>query len=193
LKIKKFTLDKGKNVVTVSYTNINDTTKAEDDTTLKTNEGPVPQLREAWQTLALAAREYWGLTELKLRVSVLVFTENNDGRGARLSMESVDDEHPLFIGPLRVKREPDLMPSTNDLDPNSLKNPLLDAIDLVENKISEYISGQREQPKLIEKPEGAQPELEPEARPRGYLGEKIAQAAKAIGGRSKKAAAPKEA
>jgi hypothetical protein len=183
MKIKKFILDHGKYVVVASYTTINDTTKAEDDTTLKTNEGPEPKLRDAWANLSLAVREYWGLSTLKLRIFSISFTENKDGHGATFKLESVGDEQQLSVGPLKIKREIETLAGTNDKDPDSLKNNVLDALDLVENKITEYINGAREQPKL--------PEVEPaqiEARPQGrfnFVKEQIQKAGKRIAGGAK--------
>jgi len=149
MKPKSFALEKGKYTVVATYTNHNDTTSADDEGTTKTHERPRPKLYDEMATLSLYAREYWGLGELPLRVAKISFSENPTGRFATLSLETVDGaDKALKIGPLKIKREIEVLAGTNDRNPESKKNPLLDQIDLVENKISEYLKGDREQPEL---------------------------------------------
>jgi hypothetical protein len=153
MKAKTFELEKGKYAVVATYSNHNDTTGEDDENTIRTYERPRGKLYDDMATLALRAREYWGLVDLKLRVTKIGFAENKDGHIVRLHLESIDELEPLKIGPLKMKREPELMPGTNDRMPESKKNDFLDAVDLVENKITEYLNGDREQPKLPEKTE----------------------------------------
>lgn len=183
MKVKKFSLDKGKHVVVAHFVKINDTTKAEDDTTLRTDEAPLPALREAFQNLALSARDFWRLRDLKLKVVTISFSENNDGKGARLMMESVDEEHPLTVGPLKIKRELEFKAGENTRLEGSLRNPLLDDIDHAENEIIQYLNGSRLQPELKEP---AQVEPRPRQGRLAYMGEKIAEAGAKIAGRGRK-------
>ncbi|MGO8695962.1 MAG: hypothetical protein ACLQMF_20050 [Rectinemataceae bacterium] len=148
MKPKTFELEKGKYAVVATYLNHNDTTGEDDENTIRTYERPRPKLYDEMATLALLAREYWKLADLKLRVTKIGFTENKDGHFVRFSLASVDDVDPLKIGPLKLKRQLEFMPGTEDRDPESRKNPLLDSVDLIENKITEYLNGDREQAKL---------------------------------------------
>jgi len=175
MKVKRFTLDRGKFTVVANYVEHNDTTKADDEHTMRTYEKPRPKLYEAFQNLGLEVREFWRLKEHKLRIFRIAFAENKDGHIVTIWLESVDELEPLPVGPLKLKRELDLLAGTNDRDPESKKNPVLDAVDLVENKITEYLNGDREQPKL---PEPAQIEARPQGR-FAFIKEKIAGGKKA--------------
>lgn len=157
MKTKTFELEKGKYSVVATYSNYNDTTHEDDETTIRTYERPRGKLYDEMATLSLRIRDYWKLGELHLRVSKIAFSENKDGHFAKFNLVSVDDENPLKIGPLKVKRELDVLPGTEDRTPDSLKNPLLDSVDLVENKITEYLGGDREQPKFPENEEEPAP------------------------------------
>ena len=137
MKVSKFALDKGKYVVVASYTDINETTKAADEHTLRTFEGPRPKLRDAMATLAYQVREFYKLTEHQLKIPVIAFGEGRDGRTVTIWLESVNELQRLPVGPLKLRRELDKLPSTDDRDPDSIKNLVLDAVDLAENKIIE--------------------------------------------------------
>ena len=145
MKPKKFELDKGKFVVVASYTDHNETTGEDDEHTMRTYERPRPVLKDAIQTLALNVREHYNLMELKLRLATIEFKETKTGHVAKFWLESVDTLRAVRVGPLAFKREPETMPSSTELVPDSTQNTLLAQVERVENKISEYLLGDREQ------------------------------------------------
>jgi len=153
MKPKKFELDKGKFPVVVVYTGHNDTTEEDDEHVTRTYERPRPALRDAVQTLALRIREHYDLMNLKLKLTTIEFKETKAGLAAKFWLETVDTLKAVKIGPLTFKREPETMPSSTERAPCSTQNILLDQIDLVENKIIEYINGAREQAVLPVKEE----------------------------------------
>jgi|GEM_PF-1616447 len=145
---KSFEVDKGKHAVVVSYTKHDDATESDEERTEKNFQRPRPKLILELATLALAIKDYWKLGDLKLKVTKISFAENKDGHFAKFSLVSTDDENPLKIGPLKIKRELDLMPGTDDRNEDSLKNPIIDSVDTLENLIIAYLGGEREQPEL---------------------------------------------
>lgn len=146
MKAKTFELERGEYAVVAEYSNFNDAAESEELTTIRTHERPRPRMYTDIATLALRAREYYGLGELPLRVIKLAFSENDDGRFCRLTLE--DQTNYMRIMPTRLNRKPDTKPGDDEPDPESKKNILLAAVDLVENRISEYLAGDREQPDL---------------------------------------------
>lgn len=157
MKAKTFELEKGEFAVVASYVSYNDATEEEEETTIKTHEKPRPKLYTDAATVALRAREYWKLGDLPVRVSKISFTENDDGRFVRLALETMDTP-PLRVMPPRVKRQPETKPGEDEPDPENPKNILLEAVELLENRISEYLNGDREQPELpLPKQEEAAP------------------------------------
>lgn len=183
MKIQKFQLDKGKYVVNASYININDTTKAEEETTIKTDEPPRPALRQAMADLSLAVVQHYKLNEHKLKIYKITFHANKDGPSAKFFLRSVDEEDAIPIGPLFYERAEETLPSSPERKPDSTKNVILDGLKKTETLIEKYLGGDREQPEL--KP------IEVEARPKkgGYLFDKIAEAGAKITGRAKKSSA----
>ena len=145
MKPKKFELDKGKFVVVASYTDHNETTGEDDEHTMRTYERPLPALRDAIQTCALLVREHYNLRELKLRITTIEFKETKTGHIAVFKLNSVDTIRETPIGPLKFKREPETEVASTERVQDSTQNALLDQVDLVENKISEYLNGAREQ------------------------------------------------
>lgn len=151
MKPKTFCLEKGKYAVVATYQNHNDATGEEDENTIKTFERARPKLYGEMATLALRAKEYFGLPDLKVRIPKITFSENaNNGRFVKIDLVSVEDLHPIKISTEKIKREEEVLVGTNDPNPDSKKNILLAQVDLVENKITEYLSGDREAPKLPE-------------------------------------------
>jgi hypothetical protein len=162
LKPKNFSTDKGKYSVIATFTNRNEVTHEDDENTIRTYERPRPKLYDEMATLALFVRNYYGLETHKLRLSMIAFAENKDGHLVKFTLESVDTLKKLRVGPLVLKRELETMPGTFDRVPDSEKNALLDQVDLVENKITEYLNGDREAPVLpyiAEEPEKKQRRL----------------------------------
>jgi hypothetical protein len=176
LKIQKFQIDKGKHVIVTSYIKLNDTTKAEEETTIKTDEAPRPVLRRAIADLSLAVVTHYKLTEHKLKVYRITFHANKDGQSAKFFLRSVDEEDAIPIGPLHFERAVETLPSSTDRKPESTKNVILDQLEETEKLIEKYIEGDREQPKL-------QPAaVAIEARPQGrfdFIKSKIARGKKA--------------
>ncbi len=150
MKPKNFSTERGKYTVVATFTNRNEVTHEDDENTIRTYERPRPKLYNELATLALYVRQYYGLEAHKLRISTIGFAENKDGHLVKFSLESVDTLKKLKIGPLVLKRDIETMPGTNDRVPESEKNALLDQVDLVENKIIEYLNGDRESPVLPE-------------------------------------------
>lgn len=146
MKAKTFELEKGEYAVVAEYSNYNDAAESEELTTIRTHERPRPRLYTDIATLALRAREYYKLGELPLRVTKLAFSENDDGRFVRITLEDMTTY--LKILPARLNRKLDMKPGEEEPDPESQKNILLEAVDLVENRIGEYLNGDREQPEL---------------------------------------------
>jgi len=153
MKPKKFELDKGKFPVVVTWTGHNDTTEEDDEHLIRTYERPRPALRDAIQTCALYVRQHYNLMELKLKLVTIEFKETKTGLAAKFWLETVDTLKSVKVGPLTFKREPETMPSSTERVPESTQNALLDQLDLVENKITEYINGDREQAVLPVKEE----------------------------------------
>lgn len=145
MKPKKFELDKGKFVVVASYTDHNETTGEDDEHTMRTYERPRPVLRDAFQTLSLDIKNHYGLQELRLKITTIEFKETKTGHVAKFWLESVDTLRAIKVGPLAFKREPETMPSSTELVPDSTQNALLAQVERVENKVSEYLMGDREQ------------------------------------------------
>jgi hypothetical protein len=176
VKIQKFQLDKGKYVVVASYINLNDTTKAEEETTIKTDESPRPALRQAIADLSLAVVTHYRLTEHKLKIYKVTFHSNKDGQSAKFFIRSIDEEDAIPIGPLFFERAEETLPSSTDRKPDSTKNIIFDQLEKTEKLMEKYVGGEREQPKLPEK------KVEIEARPQGRFGfikDKIAKGGKA--------------
>ncbi len=147
MKAKDFQIGAGEYAVVATYTNFNDATQETEETTIRTHERPRPRFYTDVATLALRAREYWKLGDLKLVIKKIGFTENDDGRFCRISLETVDGPT-IRVQPPRVKRDKYVKPGEDEPDPESPLNIFLDAVDLVENRISEYLRGDREQPEL---------------------------------------------
>jgi len=178
MKVKTFKLDSGKHVVVANFTNFNETTKAEEETTIKTDEQPRPMLRDAMATLSLRIVEHYKLAAHKMKVYKIAFTENKDGKSAKFYLHSVDEENSIPIGPLFFERAEECLPSSTERDPESTKNPILDQLETTEKLIVKYIEGDREQPVLPAK-------AEPESRPQlGFFD----KAKAAVRGRKKAAA-----
>jgi hypothetical protein len=62
-------------------------------------------------------------------------------------METTDNP-PIRISCPRVKRQPETKTGEDAPDPESKKNIFLEAVNLMENRITEYLNGDREQPEL---------------------------------------------
>jgi hypothetical protein len=157
VKPKNFSTEKGKYSVVATFTNRNEATGEDDENTIRTYERPRPRLYDQVATLALLVSNYYGLEGHKLRIATISFAENKDGHLVKFILESVDTLKKLKVGPLVLKRELDTLPSTSDRDPASEKNVVLDQVDLVENKIIEYLNGDREAPLLPVKKEEESP------------------------------------
>jgi hypothetical protein len=176
MKCSEFELGKGEFSIIATYTEHNDAAESDESTTIRTHERGRPRLYTDAATLALAAEKYFELGDLKVQLRKINFTENDDGRFAKVSLETLSG---IKVSPPRVKREEYIEPGEDEPNPEHPLNVFLAAVDLVENRISEYLSGDREQPDLPVK-------AEPEARPAPGL---FDRGKGAVGGRRKKAAA----
>jgi len=165
LKASKFQVNHGEYAVVATYSNYNDVTDQTEETTLRTHEKPRGRFYTDLADLAFKARDFFKLGELRLTISTISFTDNDNGRSVRLQMET-EGEHPIKVQPPAVSRKPFIKPGEEAPDPESQKNIFLEAVNLVENRISEYLNGDREQPELPMKPE--QPSKA--ARKKGILG-----------------------
>jgi hypothetical protein len=175
MKAKEFCLGKGEYVVQATYINHNDATGEDDETTIKTCERPRPRLYTDVATLVLRARTYYGLGEIKALFQKIGFTNSDEGRFVKLWLE-VEGSPGYYLILSRVKRDPFNKPGTEEPDPEHPKNLFLEAVDLVENRISEYLAGDREQPELPPKRE--EPEVKVQGR-FGFIKERIAKGKKA--------------
>lgn len=174
MKAKEFELAKGEYAVIATFLNHNDATESEESTTIRTHERPRPGLYTDAATVALEIRNHFALGDLKLIVGKINFTENDDGRFAKVSLSTLEG---IRVYPPRVKRQPYIKPGEDEPDPEHSLNRLLAAIDRFENRITEYLNGDREQPEL---PEVRPAEVEP--RPQGkfaFIKERIAKGRKA--------------
>jgi len=171
MKASKFQVNPGEYAAVVTYTNHNDTTGLDEETTLRTHERPRPRFYTDLATLALRAREYFELGELRLMITEISFTDNDNGRFVRIKLET-EGESSIRIMPRAVNRKPFVKPGEDAPDPDSKKNIFLAVVDLVENRITEYLNGDREQPEL------PMPKEEPAPKQRGLFsfGKKAAQA-----------------
>jgi len=177
MKCSLFEFSKGEFSIIATYTEYNDATESSEQTTIKTHERGRPKLYTDAATLALAAEQHFELGNLKVQLRKIGFTENDDGRFATVFLETLSG---IKVNPPRVKRVPFINPGADEPDPEHPLNVFLDAVDLVENRISEYLNGDREQPELPEK-------KEPEARPGPELGFFGKAKAAVTGGRKKPA------
>jgi hypothetical protein len=179
MRVQKFQLDKGKHVVVASFTKISDTTKAEEETTTKTDEAPRPALRSAMADLSYAVVTHYKLSEHKLKIYKITFHKNKDGKSAKFFLCSDDEEDVIPIGPIVYERAEEFQPSSTVRVEGSTKNEIYDQVEKVEKLIVKYVEGDREQPELPEK-------KEPEARPQlGFFD----KAKAAVRGRGKAAQA----
>jgi hypothetical protein len=150
--VKEFEVDRGEFAMIVSFTTYNDVSESNEETVLRTHEKARPMFYTDLATLALRARDYFQLGELKLLCPKVGFSENDDGRFVRVTL--IAAQPPFYrILPEKVSRTPNVLAGSNDPIPGDLKNLFLDAADLVENRIEEYIKGDREQPDLPEQPD----------------------------------------
>lgn len=145
MKPKEFEIDKGEYAVVVTYTNHDDVSGTDEEKKDKTHARPRPACYQAIADVALRAREFWNFGDLKPLLRKVGFTESNEGRFVRLTFKTLDG---IGLYPPRLNREKVNLPSTGDPDPDNPKNILIDAVDLLENRISEYLNGDREQPEL---------------------------------------------
>lgn len=158
MKAKEFEIGKGEYAVIATYLNHNDATESEESTTIRTHERPRARLYTDAATVALEVRNHFKLGDLNLIVRKLNFSENDDGQFVKISLETLEG---IRVFPPRVKRLPYIAPGEDLPDPEYPLNRLLAAVDLLENRISEYLSGDREQPELPME----EPAPEVEARP----------------------------
>ena len=147
MKASRFQVNHGEYAVVATYENYNDATDMTEETILKTHERPRPRFYTDLATLALRAREFFELGELKLTITQLGFTDNDNGRFVRVKLET-EGESPIRIEPRAVNRKPFIKPGEDQPDPEDPKNIFLEAVNLVENRITEYLNGDREQPEL---------------------------------------------
>jgi hypothetical protein len=178
MKVKTFKLDSGKHVVVANSTKFNDTTKAEEESTIKTDEQPRPMLRDAIATLSLRVVEHYDLSAHKLKLYKIVFSENKDGKSAKFYLQTVGEAKKIPVGPLYFERAEEFQASSTVRVAESTQNTLYDQLEATEKLIGKYIEGDREQPLLVEK-------KEPEARPQLGFFDKAKAAV--TGGRKKPA------
>jgi len=166
MKAKSFEIEKGEYAVVATYSNHNDATEETEETTIRTHEKPRGRFYSDLATLALLSKRYWELGDLHLTITKVTFSENDDGRFVKLFMETVADPV-IRVTPPRVNRKPINKAGEEVPDPENPKNIFLEAVDLMENRISEYLKGDREQPELPMKEEPAE-----EPKQRGLFGRK---------------------
>lgn len=156
MKASDFQIGAGEYQVVATYENYNDATQQTEVTTIRTHERPRSGFFSDLADLAFKARDYFELGELKLVIKKVGFTANDDGRFVRLNFET-SEGLTIRIQPPRVNRNQDIKPGEDAPDPESKKNIFLDAVDKIENRITEYLNGDREQPELPIKAEPEKP------------------------------------
>ena len=147
MKAKEFKIGSGEYAVVATYLNHNDVTQSDESTTIRTNERPRDKFFTALSDLGLQARNYFKLADLKIHIKGIVFTDSDEGHFVRLAFETVDG-FATKIMPPRAKREKVYKTGEEEPDPENLKNIFLDAVETIENRITEYLNGDREQPEL---------------------------------------------